>query len=494
MSFNHTRTRFAPSPTGFMHIGNLRTALFEYLVAKTADGDFVLRIEDTDQGRLVEGSVDKIYATLKLAGLVHDEGPDIGGNFGPYVQSERLSSYKAYAEQLVESGAAYYCFCSSERLENLHREQKEAQADFIGYDGHCSHLSLEEARAKVLAGEPHVIRQRMPKEGSTGYDDAVYGRIEVENNTLEDQVLIKSDGFPTYNFANVVDDHAMQISHIVRGNEYLSSTPKYILLYEAFGYDVPTFVHLPLILGADGQKLSKRHGATTFEELQADGILPEAIINYLALLGWTPKSTRELFTLEELKQEFSIDGISKSPAIFDEKKLVWFNEQYCQNMSEDDFFQVAKDYLLEVLPNETEDRLRLIASLLKNRTSKLTDIKEQIAFLYQDFEVEAEMFIHKKSKSSLESSSKIIQDFLTIFRKIEWTKDSLHDEMVNYATSQELKNGTVMWPLRIGVGGQLVTPGGASDVLYLVGQERAIANLEKSLELIQATIEEGKNA
>ncbi len=484
MSLHHIRTRFAPSPTGFMHIGNLRTALFEYLVAKAKNGDFVLRIEDTDQGRLVEGSLDKIYKTMAIAGLQHDEGPDIGGQYGPYVQSERLSSYRGFATELVEKGEAYYCFCSPERLEKLHQEQRDKQEDFIGYDGYCRALDPSEAKARVDAGEAHVIRQKMPREGNTSYDDAVFGTIEVENKTLEDQVLLKSDGFPTYNFANVVDDHAMEISHVVRGSEYLSSTPKYILLYKAFGYEVPVFVHLPLILGADGQKLSKRHGATSFEELLEQGYLPEAIINYLGLLGWAPKSTRELFTLKDLIEHFNIEGISKSPAVFDENKLIWFNEQYLHKMSDEEFLEVARPYIDEVLPDLEDEKRNHIVELIKNRTSRLTDIPTQLAFLYGVFVVDASMFVHKKSKSSLESSATIIQDFLTIFKNLEWDKESLHQSMIAYAEEKELKNGTVMWPLRIGAGGQLVTPGGASDVLLLLGRERALANLEHSLEII----------
>jgi glutamyl-tRNA synthetase len=488
MAFDRVRTRFAPSPTGFMHIGNLRTALFEYLIAKAEGGDFVLRIEDTDRERMVEGAVDKIYKTMALAGLKHDEGPDIGGDYGPYVQSERLPFYKKYAEELVQKGQAYYCFCTPERLEKVHADQMAKHADFIGYDRHCRDLSPEEVEERLAKGEPYVIRQKMPDQGVTSYEDQVFGLIEIENKTLEDQVLLKSDGYPTYNFANVVDDHDMRISHVVRGSEYLSSTPKYILLYEAFGYDVPTFVHLPLILGADGQKLSKRHGATSFEELLDQGFLPEAIVNYLGLLGWDPKSTRELFTLEDLEELFNIRGISKSPAVFDIQKLVWFNEQYLRAMSLEDFKKVSKPYIEKVLPDVDEETLNHIASLIQARTGQLTDIPDQIAFLGPDFHVDAEDFIHKKSKSTLESSRTILKDFLEIFSDIRWEAEALHLAMLDYVKAHGLKNGTVMWPIRIGASGQKVTPGGASDVLILLGKEKALAHLEESLKIIEDTL------
>ena len=335
------RTRYAPSPTGFMHVGNLRTALYEYLIAKSQGGKFILRIEDTDQERLVDGAVEVIYRTLDMVGLKHDEGPDVGGEYGPYVQSQRKDMYKPYAEQLVKEGKAYYCFCTKERLDALHQEQGVGG----GYDRHCRDLPQEEVDRLLAQGVPYVIRQKMPLEGSTTFQDAVYGEITVENKELEDQILLKADGYPTYNFANVIDDHSMHITHVVRGCEYLSSAPKYNLLYEAFGWEVPTYVHLPLIMGKneDGcvSKLSKRHGATSFEDLMADGYLPEAVTNYIALLGWCPKDNQEMFTLEGLAESFSIDGISKSPAVFDYDKLTWFNGEYIRGKSPEEFLQLA---------------------------------------------------------------------------------------------------------------------------------------------------------
>ncbi len=486
---SHVRTRFAPSPTGFMHIGNLRTALYEYLVAKSQGGKFILRIEDTDQGRLVEGAVDKIYQSLAQAGLTHDEGPDIGGAYGPYVQSERLSSYKGYAEQLVTEGKAYRCFCTEERLAEVHEAQKQEGSDFIGYDRHCRDLSAEEVEALIAQGESYVIRQKMPLTGTTTYHDAVYGEISFENKTLEDQVLLKSDNFPTYNFANVVDDHAMAISHVVRGSEYLSSTPKYVLLYEAFGYDVPVFVHLPLILGKDGQKLSKRHGATSFEELVTQGYLPEAIINYLALLGWAPKDTRELYTLAELEEVFAIEGISKSPSVFDEEKLLWFNEQYLRGLSPEQFTERALPYYSQVLPEISEETSKLLTSLLQNRTSRLPEIPGQLGFLttFEDFDLD--LFVHKKSKTTLPLCRDVLADFLEILPEISWTQEALHEAMTGYAAEKGLKNGQVMWPLRIGASGQAVTPGGAVEVLLLMGKEAALARLKKSYERLEQAIE-----
>ncbi len=484
MSVAHSqvRTRFAPSPTGFMHIGNLRTALYEYLVAKSQGGSFILRIEDTDQERLVAGAVEKIYESLSLAGLKHDEGPDIGGDYGPYVQSERLGSYRKYALELVETGHAYRCFCTEERLAEVHESQKASGADFIGYDRHCRNLSPEEIEAKLESGAPYVIRQKMPLTGITTYNDAVYGEITFENKTLEDQVLLKSDGFPTYNFANVVDDHAMRISHVVRGSEYLSSTPKYVLLYEAFGYEVPVFVHLPLILGKDGQKLSKRHGATSFEELVEEGYLPEAIINYLALLGWAPKDTRELFTLSELEEVFAIDGISKSPSVFDEDKLLWFNEQYLRQMPPETFTEKAMPFYEQVLPGLDASTASLLTSLLQNRTSRLNDIPGQLEFLTRFENFDLNLFVHKKSKTTLPLCREILHDMIPILEDTPWTQDQLYQAMVDYAQEHGLKNGQVMWPIRIGASGQQVTPGGAVEVLLLLGKEAALARLKQSYE------------
>ncbi len=489
MPFDRVRTRFAPSPTGFMHIGNLRTALYEYLVAKSQGGDFILRIEDTDRERLVEGAEEKIYKALEAVGMQHDEGPDIGGPCGPYVQSERLDSYARYAEKLVEEGHAYYCFCSEERLQKLHEKQKAEGSDFIGYDRKCRDLPPEEVKKRLEAGEPHVIRQKMPLTGVTSYEDAVFGKIEFENKTLEDQILLKSDGYPTYNFANVVDDHDMAISHVVRGSEYLSSTPKYVLLYEAFGYEVPTFIHLPLILGKDGKKLSKRMGATSFEELVEEGFLPEAITNYLALLGWAPKDTRELFTLDELCRHFSIDGLAKAPAVFDPDKLLWFNEQYLRNFSREEFTERALPYYREVLPEISEETALFLSELIQKRTSKLNEIPEKIQFLadYPDFDLQ--YFVHKKSKSTLELSAEVLEDFIEIFKDCPWEREKLTETMKDYAKEHELKNGQVMWPVRIAASGQKVTPGGASEVLILLGKEESLRRLAKSLKRLKEETE-----
>lgn len=489
MSQTHVRTRFAPSPTGFMHIGNLRTALYEYLTAKSAGGDFVLRIEDTDQERQVEGAIEKIYSTLQTTGLRHDEGPDIGGPYGPYVQSERLGSYRGFAEELVDKGLAYRCFCSEERLAAVSAEQKASGSDFFGYDRHCRDLSVAEVEAKLSAGETYVIRQKMPLSGTTTYVDAVYGEISYENKVLEDQVLLKSDGFPTYNFANVVDDHAMNITHVVRGSEYLSSTPKYVLLYQAFGYEVPVFVHLPLILGKDGQKLSKRHGATSFEELVAQGYLPEAVINYLALLGWAPKDTRELYTLPELVEHFSISGISKSPSVFDEDKLLWFNEQYLRQMSPEAFALAAEPFFRQVSPAISAEAVTFLAALLQPRASRLPEIPGQIAFLGSFADFDLELFVHKKSKTTLPLCAEVLADFLEILPDCLWAKDSLYQLMVDYAAAKDLKNGQVMWPLRIAASGQAVTPGGAVEVLLLLGKTDALARIEQSLARLQQALE-----
>ncbi len=482
MMNNKVRTRFAPSPTGFMHIGNLRTALFEYLVAKSAGGDFILRIEDTDQERFVEGAVDKIYQALKITGLQHDEGPDIGGNYGPYVQSERKDIYKEAIKPLLENGKAYYCFCSAERLEEVQAQQKASGSDFIGYDRHCRNLSNEEVQEKLASGASYVIRQAMPTEGEITYTDEVYGQLTFENSTFEDQVLLKSDGFPTYNYANVIDDHAMNITHIVRGNEYLSSTPKYIHLYEAFGFDVPKFIHLPLINGNDGTKLSKRHGATSLEDLLKEGYLPEAIVNYLAMLGWSPKGTQEFFTLEELEKAFSVEGIAKSPATYDEVKLQWYNEHYMQKLSLDEFIAISKEFFLQVDPEMSEDTMKLLAENLKSRISKLTEIPEKIAFMsgLQDFDLE--LLVHKKSKSTLESSQQVLSDFLKILEDTEWNDDAIKAAMVDYAEANELKNGTVMFPIRIAVTGQSVTPGGTVEVLRYLGKEESLKRLQHSLD------------
>ena len=477
------RTRYAPSPTGFMHVGNLRTALYEYLIAKSQGGTFVLRIEDTDQERYVEGAVDVIYNTLKTAGLKHDEGPDIGGDYGPYVQSERKDMYLPFAEKLIENGKAYRCFCSKERLEALRNTEEFAQG---GYDRHCRDLPQEEIDKLLAEGVPYVIRQKMPLDGETTFTDSVFGEITAPNSELQDQILIKTDGYPTYNFANVIDDHTMGITHVVRGNEYLSSTPKYNLLYEAFGWEIPTYVHLPLIMGQndDGttSKLSKRHGSTGFEDLIKDGFLPQAIINYIALLGWCPKDNQEIFTLAELEKAFSIDGISKSPAVFDYNKLEWFNGEYIKAMSVQEFEQAARPYILQAIGNKPFDTLK-IAAILQQRTTKLTQIPAVIDFFAQQPEYSKDLFVNKKSKTNFENAPimlKAVYDELSVLE--QWNHDILHDTLINLAVKLGVKNGTVMWPARIAVSGKAVTPGGAVEILDILGKKESLKRMEQGLQ------------
>ncbi|MBQ2971194.1 MAG: glutamate--tRNA ligase [Ruminococcus sp.] len=474
------RTRFAPSPTGFMHVGNLRTALYEYLVAKSLDGTFVLRIEDTDRERYVDGAVDVIYNTMKTAGLIHDEGPDVGGEYGPYVQSERKDMYLPYAEQLVKEGKAYRCFCTKERLEEVQNSTVGG-----GYDRHCRDLDQAEIERLLKEGTPYVIRQKMPVTGETKFVDAVFGEITVDNSELQDQILIKADGYPTYNFANVIDDHTMGITHVVRGSEYLSSTPKYNLLYEAFGWEIPTYIHLPLINGKndDGtvSKLSKRHGSTGFEDLIKEGYLPEAIINYIALLGWCPKDNQEIFTLDELCKVFDISGISKSPSVFDYDKLDWFNAEYIRKMSVEEFAKVADPYFTQALGDKELDRIKL-ASILQQRTVKLTDIPATIDFFSELPQYDKELFVNKKSKTNLENAPvmlKAVYDKISALK--EYNHDTIHDALINLATELEVKNGTVMWPARIAVAGKQVTPGGAIEILEILGKEESLRRMEIGL-------------
>lgn len=475
------RTRYAPSPTGFMHVGNLRTALYEYLIAKSQGGKFILRIEDTDQERYVEGAVDVIYNTLKTAGITHDEGPDVGGDFGPYVQSERKNMYLPYAEQLIKEGKAYRCFCSKERLEKIQSENIGG-----GYDRHCRDLPQEEIDRLLKEGVPYVIRQKMPVEGSTTFKDAVFGEITVENSELQDQILIKTDGYPTYNFANVIDDHTMGITHVVRGSEYLSSTPKYNLLYEAFGWEIPTYIHLPLIMGKneDGtvSKLSKRHGATGFEDLIKEGYLPQAIINYIALLGWCPKDNQEIFTLKELEKAFSVDGISKSPAVFDYDKLSWFNGEYIKAMTAEEFTEAAMPYYRQVF-GDKQMPYEKFAEILQKRVVKLTEIPQMLDFFAELPQYEKELFVNKKSKTNLENSPVVLKEAYDRLNALtEWTHDSIHDCLINMAVEKELKNGTVMWPVRIAAAGKTVTPGGAVEILDILGREESLRRLEIGLE------------
>jgi len=479
------RTRYAPSPTGMMHVGNLRTALYEYLIARSLGGSFILRIEDTDQERQVEGALDLIYHTLREVGMTHDEGPDVGGPHGPYVQSERLHLYRPHAEQLVAEGKAYHCFCSKERLESV-RAAAEAAGNFAGgYDRHCRDLPADVVQANLAAGMPSVIRQKMPLSGTTTFQDAVYGDISVENSELEDQVLLKSDGYPTYNFANVIDDHDMAITHVVRGSEYLSSTPKYNLLYDAFGWEIPTYVHLPLILGKDGKKLSKRHGATSFADLVSDGYLPEAIVNYIALLGWCPKDNTELFTLAELCQAFAIDGISKSPSVFDYDKLTWFNAEYIRKMAPGDFLGLIQPELDHVFAGRPYDAA-LLAEILQPRVTRLSQVADMVAFLSQRQDYSTDLFSNKKSKTDPALAAQVLPQVVTALEALpNWERQALHDLLIDFATAKGLKNGQVMWPVRIAISGQEVTPGGAIEILTILGRDESLARLAIALKKLE---------
>lgn len=479
------RTRFAPSPTGFMHVGNLRTALYAYLVAKSQGGKFILRIEDTDQERLVPGAVDVIYHTLQQVGLQHDEGPDLGGEYGPYIQSERKNIYLPYAEKLVEEGKAYYCFCTKERLESLHQENT-----FGGYDRHCRNLPKEEVQRLLDMGTPWVIRQKMPLEGSTTFVDSVFGEITIENKMLEDQVLIKSDGYPTYNFANVIDDHLMHITHVVRGCEYLTSTPKYNLLYEAFGWEIPVYVHLPLIMGrnADGttSKLSKRHGSTGFADLIKEGYLPETIVNYIALLGWAPKDNCEIYSLQELCNAFSLDGISKSPAVFDYEKLTWMNGEYIHKMPKEKFIRQATPYFKEVFGENLPDT-EILADILQPRVLKFTEVPQMLQFFKELPDYSTDFFINKKSKATLENAPVMLQKSIDLLSSLEdWSVPSLHDKLLQLAKDLEVKNGTLLWPVRIAAAGQTVTPGGAMEILSILGKKESLRRLTLGLEKLKA--------
>lgn len=483
------RTRFAPSPTGLMHVGNLRTALYEFLVARALGGSFILRVEDTDRERYMEGSEEVIYQTLKTVGITHDEGPDVGGEFGPYVQSQRKELYKPYAERLVQAGKAYYCFCSKERLEALHQEDS-----FGGYDRHCRNLTREEVESRLAAGEPYVIRQKMPLEGSTTFADAVFGEISIENKEIEDQILLKADGYPTYNFANVIDDHLMQISHVVRGSEYLTSTPKYNLLYEALGWEKPTYVHLPLIMGknADGSvsKLSKRHGATSFAGLVEEGYLPACITNYIALLGWSPKDNREIFSLQELTELFSVAGISKSPAIFDYDKLKWMNGEYIKAMDRETFLSHAMPFYQQVFGEAEKDR-EVLRSILQPRILKFNEIPALLHFFQVLPEYPVDFFINKKSKANLENAPVMLEKSISVLEALaDWKLESIHESLITLAGELGVKNGTLLWPVRIAAAGTMVTPGGAMEILQLLGKAEALLRLKKGLQMLAGAAEE----
>ncbi len=482
MDSKRVRTRFAPSPTGYMHLGNLRTALYTYLIAKKYDGDFILRIEDTDRERYVEGAVDVIYSTLRKAGLQWDEGPDIGGPVGPYVQSERMGMFKGYAEDLVKSGHAYYCFCNKERLEEVRRIQ-EASKIAPMYDRHCRELAPEEIEKNLAEGVPYVIRQKMPSEGTTTFHDEIYGDITVENATLDDQILIKTDGMPTYNFANVVDDHTMGITHVVRGNEYLSSTPKYNLLYHAFGWDVPTYIHCSPVMRDQTHKLSKRDGDASFEDLMAKGCLSEAVVNFIALLGWAPKGEEEIFTLEELTEVFDVSGISKSPAIFDPMKLKAINAGYVRKLSPEQFQEIIKPYVSQTVKREDID-YPLLAQVLQNRTELFTDIPEQVDFIDELPDYNLEMFRHKKMKTTPESSLEALQTVLPELEKIdesEWNVEKIHEVLFKVIADKGVKNGWLLWPIRTAVSGKQFTPGGGVELCAILGKADTIARIEKAI-------------
>ena len=467
---NEVRTRFAPSPTGYMHVGNLRTALYTYLIARHNNGKFILRIEDTDQGRLVEGAVDVIYKTMAQCHLEHDEGPDVGGPVGPYVQTERRPLYKEYAELLMEKGHAYRCFCEKSASE-------EDAGEFDRGDDPCREMSREESDRRAAAGEPYVIRQRIPHEGSTTFHDEIFGDITVENTTLDDQVLIKRDGLPTYNFANVVDDHLMGITHVVRGSEYLSSAPKYNLLYQGFGWDIPCYVHCSPVMRDAHNKMSKRHGDPSYEDLIAQGYLTDAVINYVALLGWSPRGEQEIFSMDELKEVFEMSGISKSPAIFDIEKLKYFNSEYIRAMSPEEFAKVAEPYIRQAVKNENYDAAA-IAALLQQRTEVLTDIPEKLDFFDVLPDYGTELFVHKKSKSDEASSREVLDKMIPIFEGLEnWDDEHILAAMTGLAESMEVKNAKVMWPVRIAAAGKAVTPGGAVEICRILGKEETLRRL-----------------
>ncbi len=472
------RTRFAPSPTGYLHIGGLRTALYAYLYAKKDGGKFILRIEDTDRERLVEGACDVIYSTLRDTGLCYDEGPDVGGDFGPYIQSQRSEIYKEYAKKIVESGKGYYCFCTKERL-----DQKREEDPNFKYDKHCKHLSNEEIEENLKNGVPYVIRQDMPTQGEISYEDMVFGKVSVDASELDDNVLIKSDGMPTYNFANVIDDHLMGITHIIRGSEYLSSTPKYNLLYDALGFETPKYIHLPPVMKDAQHKLSKRNGDASFHDLVDKGYLKEAILNYIALLGWSPGTNQEIFTLEQLIEAFEVSGINKSPAIFDENKLKWMNAEYLRGMCEEEFLKVCDPYFKEVLGDKEYD-MSLICEILQPRLELLTQIPEKLSFLTGFGNFDPEMFIHKKMKTNFEIAKNAIAYAMTGLSNVEWTRDSLHDHLIAIAETIGYKKGQFLFSIRIAITGVAVTPGGAIEAALLLGKKETLRRLNYSFEML----------
>lgn len=480
MTNNKTvRTRFAPSPTGYMHVGNLRTALYAYLLAKSQNGTFILRIEDTDQERYVEGAVDVIYNTLRSTGLLWDEGPDVGGPVGPYVQSERRPIYARYAKELIERGGAYYCFCDKARLDEL-RKIHEASGVPHHYDGRCRSLPPEEVRAKLAAGVPYVIRQKIPHEGTTTFHDEIFGDITVENNTLDDNILIKTDGMPTYNFANVVDDHLMGITHVIRGVEYLSSAPKYNLLYQSFGWEIPKYIHCPPVMKDATQKLSKRNGDASFGDLLEQGYLKEAVLNYIALLGWSPKGEQEIFSLDELKKEFSVSGISKSPAIFDRSKLDWINGEYIRALSPEQFYEAVLPWIRKGAKRETDTRL--IAECLQPRCVRLSDIPAQIDFIDALPDYSVEMYVSKKMKTTPENALSSLKAAREVLAGLgSWTRDAVHAALFDLVGRLGVKNGVVLWPVRVAVSGKQFTPGGAVEICELLGRDESLRRIDTGI-------------
>ncbi len=486
MCEKRVRTRFAPSPTGRMHVGNLRTALYAYLIAKHEDGDFLIRIEDTDKVREVEGAVDIIYRTLEKTGLIHDEGPDKDKGYGPYVQSERVASgmYTDYAKELIEKGDAYYCFCTKERLETLRDELGN-----VHYDKHCLHLSKEEIEEKLNAGTPYVIRQNNPNTGSTTFSDVIFGDITVENKELDDMVLIKQDGYPTYNFANVIDDHLMNISHVVRGNEYISSSPRYNRLYEAFGWEVPVYVHVPLITDESHKKLSKRCGHSSFEDLVEEGYLNEAIVNFIALLGWSPDNNEEIFSLEELVKLFDYKKIKKAPAVFDMTKLAWMNSQYIKKMSDEDFLTLALPQVETFIKNPALDKER-IALFTKARIEKINEIPAMIDFFESVGDFSSELYFHKKMKCDKDVAYKCLSDLLPIIEAMDdFSQDTVHNTVMDFVKEKGLKNGQVLWPLRTILSGKPSTPCGAFDIADVIGKDETVKRMEQGLESLKNEIE-----
>ncbi len=479
------RTRFAPSPTGRMHVGNLRTALYTYLIAKHEGGDFILRIEDTDQERFYEEALDIIYRTLEATGLHHDEGPDKDKGYGPYIQSERVKSglYMDYAKQLIEKGEAYYCFCDQERLNSL--KQVVGDKEISVYDKHCLHLSKEEVEEKLASGIPYVIRANVPNEGETRFHDEIYGDISQPNAELDDMILIKSDGYPTYNFANVIDDHLMGITHVVRGNEYLSSAPKYTRLYEAFGWEEPKYIHCPLITNEQHQKLSKRSGHSSYEDLIEQGFLSEAVVNFVALLGWSSPDNREIFSLEELVEAFDYHHISKSPAVFDMVKLRWMNGEYLKAMDFDAFYEKAEPYLKETIQKEFD--LKKVASLVKTRIETFPDICEIAGFFQEVPDYDISLYNNKKNKCNPEKSLAILEDLLPLAQSQEdYSNDALYEMLKGYATEKGYKPGLVMWPVRTAVSGKQMTPGGATEIMEIIGKEETLERMRAAIEKLQA--------